>query len=63
MSPVVKPTLEKGKNAVVSRTMGSKLVRVIFMQGGDCETVETDREERKQWSVTDKEVRESAEMA
>ena len=59
--------LAKGKSAVGSRTMGSKLIKkliqIIYRQGGGGGTIEADPEERKQWPVADKEVRELAEMA
>merc|ERR1712076_326028 len=50
---VFKPTLAQGKNAIVARTMGSKLIKMVYKQGGGSETIETSEEERKQWSATD----------
>ena len=60
---VFKPTLKQGKNAIVSRTMGSKLIKMVYKAGGGSETIETSEEERNEWSATDKEVHELAEMA
>uniref|UniRef100_A0A7S3T0R6 Phosphoenolpyruvate synthase n=1 Tax=Strombidinopsis acuminata TaxID=141414 RepID=A0A7S3T0R6_9SPIT len=60
---VFKPTLEEGKKAIVSRTMGSKKVKMIYKEGGGSETVDTTVEEQDSWSATDKEVEDLAIMA
>merc|ERR1719160_2237401 len=60
---VFKPTLAEGKNAIVSRNMGSKLVKMVYSKGGGSETVETSVEEQQSWSATDKEVEDLAVMA
>jgi pyruvate,water dikinase len=60
---VFKPTLKEGKNAVVSKTMGSKLVKMVYSKGGGSETIDTTDDERKTWSVTDEEVTQLAEIA
>jgi len=60
---VFKPTLAEGKQAIVSRTMGSKKVKMVYKAGGGSETVDTTPEEQECWSATDKEVMELAEMA
>jgi len=60
---VFKPTLAEGKNAIVSRNMGSKLVKMVYSEGGGSETVDTSADERGEWSATDKEVTDLAEMA
>merc|ERR1712050_661146 len=53
---VFKPTLAEGKEAIVSRTMGSKLIKMVYKAGGGSETVPTSEEEQQSWSATDKEV-------
>eukprot|EP00403_Amphidinium_massartii_P021734 CAMPEP_0178398392 /NCGR_PEP_ID=MMETSP0689_2-20121128/14749_1 /TAXON_ID=160604 /ORGANISM="Amphidinium massartii, Strain CS-259" /LENGTH=890 /DNA_ID=CAMNT_0020019153 /DNA_START=81 /DNA_END=2753 /DNA_ORIENTATION=+ len=60
---VFKPTLAEGKKSIVSRTMGSKLVKMVYKEGGGSVTVDTDEKERTTWSATDKEVEDLAEMA
>merc|ERR1719327_932560 len=60
---VFKPTLAEGKNAIVSRTMGSKLIKMVYKEGGGTETVPTTAEEQKNWSATDQEVTDLAVMA
>merc|ERR1719150_113353 len=60
---VFKPTLAEGKNAIISRTMGSKKVKMVYKAGGGTGTVSTSEEEQKNWSATDKEVTDLAEMA
>merc|ERR1719150_1131025 len=60
---VFKPTLAEGKNAIISRTMGSKKVKMVYKAGGGTGTVSTSEEEQKNWSATDKEDTDLAEMA
>merc|ERR1719327_2290002 len=60
---VFKPTLAEGKKAIVSRTMGSKAIKMVYSKGGGSETIPTSAEERGKWSATDKEVTDLAEMA
>lgn len=60
---VFKPTLADGKEAIISRTMGSKLVKMVYKEGGGTGTIDTSAEERNSWSATDKEVKDLAEMA
>mmetsp|Transcript_4142 Transcript_4142/g.7028 ORF Transcript_4142/g.7028 Transcript_4142/m.7028 type:complete len:586 (+) Transcript_4142:2-1759(+) len=60
---VFKPTLKEGKQAIISRTMGSKLCKMIYKKGGGSETVDTSVDEQQSWSATDKEVEDLAEMA
>jgi len=60
---VFKPTLAEGKDAIVSRTMGSKLIKMVYKEGGGSETVDTTPEEQNAWSATDEEVSELAKMA
>eukprot|EP00933_Yihiella_yeosuensis_P070209 TRINITY_DN778_c0_g1_i1.p1 TRINITY_DN778_c0_g1~~TRINITY_DN778_c0_g1_i1.p1 ORF type:complete len:904 (+),score=274.62 TRINITY_DN778_c0_g1_i1:80-2791(+) len=60
---VFKPTLAEGKNAIVARTMGSKLIKMVYKAGGGSETIDTSEAERSAWSATDKQVQDLAEMA
>merc|ERR1719335_901214 len=60
---VFKPTLQEGKDAVVSKTMGSKLCKMVYAKEGGSETIDTSEQERTTWSVSDKEVQELAKMA
>ena len=71
---VFKPTLAEGKNSIISRTMGSKLVKMVYKArsqrrvvrceaGGGSETVDTSEEEQNSWSASDQEVKDLAEMA
>eukprot|EP00913_Durusdinium_trenchii_P024025 g22563.t1 len=60
---VFKPTLAEGKNSIISRTMGSKLCKMIYKAGGGSETVDTSDEEQNSWSASDEEVKALAEMA
>ena len=60
---VFKPTLAEGKKSIISRTMGSKLVKMVYKAGGGSETIDTSSEERGSWSATDEEVTALSEMA
>ncbi|WP_340680104.1 phosphoenolpyruvate synthase [Paraglaciecola sp.] len=64
---VHKPTLEKGKPAVVRRNIGSKLVKMIYSSdmshGKQVEIVDNDLALSKQFSLTDAEVMELAKQA
>jgi len=60
---VFKPTLAQGKNAIVSRTMGSKLEKMVYKEGGGTGTVDTSAEERDSWSLSNEDVIGLAEMA
>merc|ERR1719327_906506 len=60
---VFKPTLAEGKNAIVSRTMGSKLIKMVYKEGGGTGTVDTSEAERNAWSATDQDVVDLATMA
>ncbi|CAE7038752.1 ppsA [Symbiodinium natans] len=60
---VFKPTLAEGKKSIISRTMGSKLVKMVYKKGGGSETIDTSGEERESWSASDEEVNALAEMA
>merc|ERR1719499_996351 len=43
--------------------MGSKLIKMIYKEGGGSETVDTTEAEQKSWSASDKEVEDLAVMA
>ena len=60
---VFKPTLTEGKNAIVSRTMGSKKCKMVYVKGGGTELVDITEEEQGTWSASDKEVEDLAVMA
>merc|ERR1719494_813960 len=60
---VFKPTLAEGKKSIIARTMGSKLIKMVYKEGGGSETVDTTPEEQSAWSASDKEVQELAQMA
>lgn len=60
---VFKPTLAEGKSAIVSRNMGSKMIKMVYKAGGGSETVPTSTEDQESWSATDSEVSDLAEMA
>lgn len=64
---VHKPTLKAGRPAVVRKTLGSKLQKMIYATGQDLgqqvEIKETSKEERNQFSLTDVEVMELAKQA
>merc|ERR1719327_1228986 len=60
---VFKPTLAEGKNGIISRTMGSKLIKMVYKDGGGSETVPTTEEDQGKWSATDQEVTDLAVMA
>ncbi|MBV8030868.1 MAG: phosphoenolpyruvate synthase [Betaproteobacteria bacterium] len=57
---VHKPMLEKGRPAVVRRTLGSKAQKMIFADtqraGGSTRTVDVDPKDRERFSLTDAEV-------
>ncbi|MEK9669967.1 MAG: phosphoenolpyruvate synthase [Gammaproteobacteria bacterium] len=57
---VHKPTLEAGRPAVLRRTRGSKLIKMVYADsskpGRSVETVDVDPAERRQFCVTDAEV-------
>jgi len=61
---VHKPTLEAGRPAVLRRNLGSKAVKMIYgakaTAGKSVETVDVDKEDRSQFSITDEEVMELA---
>lgn len=64
---VHKPTLQAGNPAVVRRTIGSKLIKMIYAEGKELgtqvEIIDTDATERSQYSLTDDEIQELAKQA
>ena len=60
---VFKPTLTEGKKSIISRTMGSKLHKMLYTASRRCKIIDSSCEERNSWSASDKEVTELAEMA
>ena len=64
---VHKPTLAAGKPAVVRRTLGSKLIKMIYTNdttaGKSVDTVDVDVKEQKTFSITDSDVEELAKQA
>jgi pyruvate,water dikinase len=64
---VHKPTLEAGRPAVLRRTRGSKLIKMVYADsskpGRSVETVDVDPVERRQFCVTDAEVESLARQA
>merc|ERR1711972_236290 len=55
--------LAEGKDAIIARTMGSKLIKMVYKEGGGSETVPTTADEQGSWSASDKEVQDLAVMA
>ncbi|MDR0996477.1 MAG: phosphoenolpyruvate synthase, partial [Zoogloeaceae bacterium] len=64
---VHKPMLEQGKQAVVRRALGSKLIKMIFaadkIAGKSTKTVDVAEEERQRFCISDAEVQELARYA
>lgn len=64
---VHKPMLEKGKMPIIRRSIGSKLIEMVFSEKPDTvepvETVEVPEEKRKRFSISDAEVIELARFA
>ena len=64
---VHKPTLQAGNPAVVRRTFGSKLIKMVYAEGEklgtQVEVVDTITEERQQFSLTDAEIESLAKQA
>ena len=64
---VHKPTLAADKPAVVRRTLGSKLIKMIYTNdttaGKSVDTVDVDVKEQKTFSITDSDVEELAKQA
>ncbi len=64
---VHKPLLEAGQHAVVKKTFGSKLIKMVYAQsqehGKQVEVIDTDETERNQFSLTEAEIEQLAKQA
>ena len=64
---VHKPMLEAGHNAIVKKTFGSKLTKMIYSDnqqiGKQVDIIDTSENERNQFSLTDEELKELAKQA
>ncbi|SHG17384.1 phosphoenolpyruvate synthase [Vibrio gazogenes] len=64
---VHKPLLEAGQSAIVKKTFGSKMVKMIYSErqeiGKQVEIIDTDEQERQQFSLDDDEIRALAQQA
>lgn len=64
---VHKPTLEAGRPAVLRRTLGSKMLKMVFSDdasaGNSVSTIDVAEEERNRFSITDAEVLELSKQA
>jgi pyruvate,water dikinase len=64
---VHKPTLAKGKPAIIRRTIGSKLIKMVFSDatqaGKSTNTIEVDTAEAERFSLTDEDILELATYA
>lgn len=64
---VHKPMLEKGKMAIIRRSIGSKLIEMVFDTSADAKspvkTIEVPEEQRRHFSITDDDVMELAKFA
>ena len=64
---VHKPTLRAGRPAVLRRTLGSKMLKMVFSNdasaGNSVETIDVPEDERNRFSITDAEVTELAKQA
>ncbi|MDO5357617.1 MAG: phosphoenolpyruvate synthase, partial [Conchiformibius sp.] len=64
---VHKPTLKAGKPAVLRKTLGSKLIKMVFTEqaqaGKSVQTVDVPAEDRKKFSISNEEITELAKYA
>ncbi len=64
---VHKPTLRAGRPAVLRRTLGSKMLKMVFSNdasaGNSVETIDVPEDDRNRFSITDAEVTELAKQA
>ncbi len=63
---VFKPTLALGKEAIIRRSIGSKLIKMEFTKAGEegrVKTVDVPLEQRNRYSITDADVKQLAEYA
>ncbi len=59
---IFKPTLARGKNAIISKTLGDKKVKLVY-QGQEVVNVPVPAEEQEKFSLTDKEILQLAKWA
>ncbi len=62
---VHKDTLAAGRPAVLRRTLGSKLIQMVYSKGGDdpVEVIDIETEKQSQYCITDQQVEELAKQA
>jgi pyruvate,water dikinase len=64
---VYKPALERGRPAILRRSLGSKLIKMQYAPSGDprrtVETVDVDKAARRRFSITDQDVEELGRQA
>ena len=64
---VHKPTLQAGKPAILRKTMGSKLIKMVFTEqaqaGRSVQVIDVTREEQKRFSISNEEITELAKYA
>ncbi|CCN47508.1 phosphoenolpyruvate synthase [Vibrio nigripulchritudo MADA3029] len=64
---VHKPSLQAGHHSVVRRTLGSKLIKMVYAEGSELgtqvETIDTSAEERSSFSLSDEEIQALAQQA
>jgi len=60
---VFKPTLAAGKKAIVSRTLGSKAIKMVYKKGGGSEIVPVEEKDQLNYSLNDAEVEDLAKIA
>ncbi len=60
---VHKPTVEKNKHAVLRRSRGSKLIKMVYGQETAVETVDVDPADQMRFSITDDDLEQLAAMA
>ncbi|MBS1902815.1 MAG: phosphoenolpyruvate synthase [Bacteroidetes bacterium] len=58
---IFKPTLRAGKQAILSRTLGTKAKTMVFAPGGGSVNTDTPVEQRSRWVVGDEEITHIAE--
>jgi len=59
---VFKPTLKKNKNAIISKTLGDKKIKLVY-QGNAVKNVPVSKEKQRKFSLTDKEILQLAKWA
>ncbi|MFH1610264.1 MAG: phosphoenolpyruvate synthase [Patescibacteria group bacterium] len=59
---VFKPTLAKNKNAILSKTLGNKNIKMVY-KGNDVENVKVKTADQDKFSITDKEITQLAKWA